>query len=136
MTLNRAEWERLRESRESLQKDLDRAEEREAELLQQLVAKRATVIRLRKEVRQTLTQTDEAVTQELDDMEEVDHIVEELASVGEEQGVLVEQQPLPFHDMVEMGSQDWDFIEGLPESYWEVVVSTMSADGILTASSS
>ena len=101
MTVSRAEWERLRDSREDAKKELERAEEKEAELMQQLLTQRAKTIRLRKQLRLTESRTEKAVAQELEDQEAVDAL-EDLLVPDEGLGVEVVPQPFVFHDILEM----------------------------------
>jgi hypothetical protein len=119
VTLSRAEWERLRDSRESLQKELERAEEKEAELLQQLLTQRAKTIRLRKQLRLAAVRTDTAVAQELDDLEAVEEL--ETAFLPDEgTGVVAADRPFAFHDLLEMPPADWGSLDGVPLDSWEV----------------
>ena len=78
VTLSRPEWKRLRDSREDFKKKLERAEEKEAELLQQLLTHKARTIRLRKQLRLAKSRTDNAIAQELDNLEIVEELEEEL----------------------------------------------------------
>lgn len=118
VTVSRAEWEKMRDGRELLRRDLERAEEKEAELLQQLLDHRARTIRLRKQLRQAENRTDKAVAQELDDVEEAERV--ESAFLGlEEPGVLVEERPF-FHDVLEMVPGDWASIDGLQGFPWQI----------------
>lgn len=119
MTVTRAEWERLRDSREDAKKELERAEEKEAELMQQLLTQRARTIRLRKQLRLAESRTEKAVAQELDDQEAVDAL-ENLFVPDEGLGVEAASQPFVFHDVLEMAPQDWGALDRLPSDFWEI----------------
>lgn len=108
-TSNRPEWERLRDVRESLQKDLERAEEWETELLQRFESQRAKVINLRKQVRQQAASTDLAVEAELDDVERADNVWSELLKISEEQEQIVAEQAFPFHELLDVDHEDAAF---------------------------
>lgn len=118
VTVSRAEWERLRDGRDQLRLDLERAEEKEAELLQQLLEHRARTIRLRKQLRQAERRTDAAVAREVEDIEEAERVEEAFLDLGES-GVEVEERPF-FHDILEMAPTDWASIDGLQSFPWQI----------------
>ena len=120
MTVSRAEWERVRDGRDGLRKDLERVEEREVELMRQLFEHRARTLRLRKQLRLAERRTDEAVASELDSLEvleEAERVEAERVGASnlpeeEEPTVVVEEHSF-FNDMLEMGPRDWAVIDGL-----------------------
>ena len=125
MTVSRAEWERVRDGRDRLRKDLERVEEREVELMRQLFEHRARTLRLRKQLRLAERRTDEAVASELDSLEvleeaervEAERVEAERVGASnlpeeEEPTVVVEEHSF-FNDMLEMGPRDWAVIDGL-----------------------
>lgn len=100
---------------------------------------------LRRHVCDAAARTDEAVAHELDNMEEMDRVVEDLVGGNTERGVDVEERAMPFHwDSVGVDAGNWggSANEGPSENYLEPfdsfveAVVSMSADGILTVSSS
>ena len=111
VTVSRPEWERLRDSRDQVRMDLEKAEEREAELMQQLLTHRARIIRLRKQLRQAERRTERAVAEELEDIEEAERVEASVLS-GPEPGVLAEERPF-FHDIIEMPTEHWASLDGL-----------------------
>jgi hypothetical protein len=120
VTLSRPEWEKLRGLREDLRSQLERSEERVAELMQQLSAQQAKSVRLRKQVRLAETRTDKAVAQELDDLETVEDLEEALRVPGEGVGAEAAGQPFAFHGIVEMPPGDWGLLEDIPLDAWEI----------------
>ena len=129
--LERAEWERLRDSRDSLQRRLQQAEEREEELQQQWAKQRAQVITLREQVRRTSARTDEEVADKIDQMEEIDRVVEEMMTGELEQRGLVENQALPFQwDLADICAGGWGHgvHEDSTEGYFESL--DPSGDGV------
>lgn len=118
VTVSRLEWERLRDSRDQMRIDLEKAEEREAELMQQLLTHRARTIRLRKQLRQAERRTERAVAEELDDIEEAER-VEASVLFDSEPGVVAEERSF-FHDIIEMPPEDWASLDGLLDFPLEV----------------
>ncbi|KAI4209326.1 MAG: hypothetical protein L6R36_009538 [Xanthoria steineri] len=117
VTVSRSEWERLRDGRDQLRLDLERAEEKEAELLQQLLSHKARTVRLRKQLRQAERRTDVAVAREVEDLEEADRVEEAFLGL-EEPGVEAADRPF-FHDILEMPPSDWANIDGLENFPWQ-----------------
>jgi len=118
-TLTRPEWERLRNSRNELRSQLEKSEERVAELLQQLAAQQAKSVRLRKQLKQAESRTDVAVAQELDELEAVEDLEAALLVPGEGEGVEASSRAF-FHDLLEMTPQDWGSLEGILPGDWEI----------------
>ena len=120
MTVSRAEWERVRDGRDRLRKDLERVEEREVELMRQLFEHRARALRLRKQLRLAERRTDEAVVNELDSLEELEEAerveaerVEASYLPEEEEPTVVVEEHSFFTDMLRMDPGDWAVIDGL-----------------------
>ena len=110
VTVSRAEWERIRDGRDKLRRELERAEEREVELMGQLFEHRARTLRLRKQLRQAENRTDKAVAEELEGIEEAERVEAEFLPAASAE-VEVEDRPF-FHDILEMPPEDWLAIDG------------------------
>lgn len=113
VTVSRPEWERLRDARDALRRDIEKIEEEEVELLQKLAARRAKKIQLRKRLRLSEHRTESAVAQELEDLEAAEAIEEEFLPAEDflEPGGFEVPDPLfPFSDIVEMPPTDWDHL--------------------------
>lgn len=111
VTVSRPEWERLRDARDSLRRDIEKIEEEEVELLQKLASRRAKKIRLRKQLRLSERRTEEAVAQELEDLEAAEAIEDQFLPPEDPvdtSGVEVLESPFLFHDILEMPPSDWD----------------------------
>jgi len=113
VTVSRPEWEKLRDARDSLRKDIEKIEEEEVELLQKLAARRAKKIQLRKRLRLSERRTENAVAQELEDLEAAEAVESEFLppeDPAEPAGFEISEPPFPFFDIVEMPPTDWDQI--------------------------
>ena len=104
VTVSRAEWEWVRDSRDRLRKDLDRAEEREVELTRQLCEHRVRTLRLRKQLRLAERRTDKAVADELEELEATER--EETLYLPEDEPTVFEEEQFCFNDILEMGAGD------------------------------
>ena len=116
VTLNRAQWERLRDQREKLQRDLDNAEEAEAGLLheqvvlsQKIAQHCAKTLRLRQQLRRAAQQTELAVAAEVAELDAEDV----LDPVIDEESVEVPEASRAFHDLLEMSLQNWGLLGGI-----------------------
>ncbi|KAK6388365.1 hypothetical protein LTR95_019734, partial [Oleoguttula sp. CCFEE 5521] len=120
VTLSRPEWERLRDTRDRLRRDIDKLEEEEVVLLQRLADRRAKKIRLRKQIRLSERRTDDAVAKELDELEAAEAVENEFLPEVEpiaEVGVEAVELPFGFHDILEMPPSAWDkFLSDFPVS--------------------
>ncbi|KAM0721481.1 hypothetical protein Q7P37_002405 [Cladosporium fusiforme] len=93
-------WEKFRETRERLSKELEDADEEEIrlltaqqDLLQKLSQHKARKIRLRKQLRLTERRTETAVSRELDDLESAEVIEDEFLPSLELSGMEVSSPP-------------------------------------------
>lgn len=117
VTVSAPEWRRLRDLREKIRGDLEKAEEEEVGLLHRLSALRAKKLRLRKQLRHTGRRVDKAVDQELADLEAADLVENEvLGPMPEELGDMVEVSDPPFmmHDILQMSPGAWDRLMNVP----------------------
>ena len=90
-------------------KGIEKIEEEEVELLQKLAACQAKKIQLRKRLRLSERRIEEAVAQELDDIEAVEAVKAEFLppdDVVEPEGLEMTENPYPFFDVIEMPPTD------------------------------
>jgi hypothetical protein len=94
------EWERFRDTRERLSRELEAADEEELsllmaqqDLLRKLSQHKAKKIRLRKQLRLAENRTETAVTRELDELEMAEAVEEEFLPSFEPAGVEVSGPP-------------------------------------------
>lgn len=118
VAMSRPQWEKLRDTRDKLRHEIEKIEEEEVELMHKLAARRSKKIRLRKQLRLSERRTDDAVAQELEELEAAEDAENEL--LGLDLGPLVEVPELPFsfHGILEMSPQGWGSLEGIPLSAW------------------
>lgn len=109
VTLSAPEWTKFRDVRDGLQRDLERAEEKEVELLhqqaelaQRIIRQKAKKIRLRKQLRLASGKADDAVAKELEDLEAAEE-----EEVEESAGVETASSYKEF-DPWQMSVQDWN----------------------------
>lgn len=111
VTVSCPEWERLRDSRDKLRRDIEKVEEEEVELLQKLAERRLKKFRVRKQLRLSERRTEIAVAQALDDLEAAELMKEQALSPAEP-GVL-EVLGCPFtDDTLEMTYMEWEAMDG------------------------
>jgi hypothetical protein len=72
VTLSTPQWVRLRDARDALQRDIEKVEEEEVHLLQELTARRMKKIRLRKQLRLSENRTNAAAAKELEELDALD----------------------------------------------------------------
>ena len=116
VTVYRAEWERLRDNRERLRKELERAEEKARELLEQLLTHTARTVRLRKQVHRAETHTDQAVAQELEILEAIED--EEKAMLLMPSPNAAATMPFSFNGNSNMSSSAWGSLDKIPTNSW------------------
>jgi hypothetical protein len=107
------EWERFRDTRERLSKELEAADEEELRLLMEqqdvlrkLSTHKAKKIRLRKQLRLAENRTETAITRELDELEMAEAVEEEFLPSVEPTGVEVSGPPNEA-DPWGMSPSDW-----------------------------
>lgn len=110
VTVSRPEWERLREVREQLRLDIERIEEEEIKL-------KMRKVRLRKQLRLAERRTDDAVAEELDELEEAEAVEDRFLSAETTSGVEVTENPFAFSDVLEMPPEDWAIIGGASDPF-------------------
>ena len=132
VTLSRPEWEKVRDVRERLRKQLTEATEAESSVYEQLarqfsdLAKRkAKVARLRKQLALAERRTDDAVAREVLDLEMVELLEEEF--LPSEEVVGVEAELVPSGDFLELPPDFWNDVSGgadpvVPESSEDLAV--------------
>lgn len=113
MKLSVPEWEKFRDVRERLSKELEDADEEEVrlltaqqDLLRKLSQHKAKKIRLRKQLRLAENRTETAVSRELDELEMAEAVEEEFLPTPEPAGVEVLGAPNE-SDPWEMTASDW-----------------------------
>lgn len=111
VTISSSQWERVRDTRDRLRRDLERVEEEETELLHRLAARRARKVRLRKQIRLAERRTDDAVAEELRDLESAEAVEETVLGPAPE-GVEIEEYPFSVHGILEMPPADWASLFG------------------------
>jgi hypothetical protein len=118
-SLSYSQWQKLRDAREKLRRDIESLEEEEVVILQRLsqdqqrlAEKRMKKIRLRKQLRQAERRTDSAAVSALDEleMEEPPSVVPDLFDVSP--GVELADNSF-LQDILEMPVQDWGTLTGV-----------------------
>lgn len=110
VTLSAPQWEKLRDLREKLRRDIESLEEEEVEIMQKLQDRRMKKIRLRKQLRLAERRTDDAIGEALDILESEEPPAEEELSA--EVGVEISEYPFEFHSILEMPPDDWAALAG------------------------
>lgn len=111
--VTRPEWEKLRDVRDQLRLDIEKIEEEEIRL-------KMRKVRLRKQLRLAERRTDDAVAEELDELEEAEAVEAQFLSLEAASGVEVADNPFAFSDVLEMPTGDWDLIGGVSDPFWEI----------------
>lgn len=111
--VSRPEWEKLRDVRDQLRLDIEKIEEEEIKL-------KMRKVRLRKQLRLAERRTDDAVAEELDDLEEAEAAETQFLSLETESGVEASESVFPFSDVLEMPPVDWALISGVSDPFWEM----------------
>lgn len=108
VSLSSSQWSRLRDARDKLRKDIEGLEEEEIEILQRLsrdqqalADRRMKKIRLRKQLRLAENRADNAVEEELEELESLDPPKEDTDAIE------VSEHPFQFHDILEMPISSW-----------------------------
>jgi hypothetical protein len=128
VTLSAPQWARLRDARDALRRDIERIEEEEVHLLQELTARRMKKIRLRKQLRLSEDRTNAAASKELAELDALDAAERSFLPVEEELGIEIPEYPFEFHGILEMPPASWDDI-------WHPDATTAVADGTLQSAS-
>lgn len=116
VTLSAPQWVRLRDARDALRRDIEKVEEEEIHLLQELTARRMKKIRLRKQLRLSEDRTNAAAAKELEELDALDAAERSFLPLEEEFGIEIPEQPFQFHSLLEMPPTSWDDIWQAPPS--------------------
>lgn len=108
VTLSTPQWVKLRDARDALRRDIEKVEEEEVNLLQELTARRMKKLRLRKQLRFSEERTNAAVSKELEELDALDAAEQAFLPQEQELGVEIPENPFPFHGILEMPPTAWD----------------------------